>query len=86
MWVGKVTTCSSNCGNAENGSWMLRVVEIHLSDKARKNESGDLEFEFLFGDEPGSEGAIAHDYLFQMKKKHELAVKAHKQHNKEIHH
>lgn len=51
-----------------------------FEDKARKNESGNPEFAFLFGGEPGSEAAIAHDYFLWMKKKRALAVKAHEWH------
>ena len=31
LWVWRVTTRPSSCGNVKNGSWMLRVVEIYLS-------------------------------------------------------
>lgn len=47
-----------------------------FEDKARQNESGNPGFEFLFGGEPGSEAAIAHDYFIWMKKKCILEIKA----------
>lgn len=51
-----------------------------FEDKARQNEFGKPGFEFLFGGEPGSEAAIAHDYFMWRKKKCSLAVQAHEQH------
>ncbi|THF98385.1 hypothetical protein TEA_018458 [Camellia sinensis var. sinensis] len=40
-----------------------------FEDMARQKESGNPEFEFLFGGEPGSEAAVAHEYFERMKKK-----------------
>ena len=51
-----------------------------FEEKARKNEFGKPGFEFLFGGEPESEVAIAHDYFMWRKKKSALAVQAHEQH------
>ncbi|XP_038687871.1 uncharacterized protein LOC119987150 isoform X1 [Tripterygium wilfordii] len=50
---------------AKNGS--------DYEDMALQNKSGDSEFEFMFGGEPGSEAAIAHDFFLWMKKKYMLA-------------
>ncbi|KAI4303756.1 hypothetical protein MLD38_039352 [Melastoma candidum] len=47
---------------AKNGS--------NFEDMARKREKGNSEFEFLFGGEPGSDAAVAHDYFQWMKKKY----------------
>ncbi|KAI4340155.1 hypothetical protein MLD38_025020 [Melastoma candidum] len=47
---------------ARNGS--------NFEDMARKREKGNSEFEFLFGGEPGSDAALAHDYFQWMKKKY----------------
>ncbi|XVE56788.1 hypothetical protein DITRI_Ditri04bG0039100 [Diplodiscus trichospermus] len=44
-------------------------------DMVRKNESGNPEYAFLYGDEPGSEAAIAHDFFLWMKKRSILACK-----------
>ncbi|XVF49938.1 hypothetical protein PTKIN_Ptkin04bG0056600 [Pterospermum kingtungense] len=44
-------------------------------DMVRKNESGRPEYAFLYGGEPGSEAAIAHDFFQWMKKKSILACK-----------
>lgn len=41
----------------------------------RKKECGNPEFNFLFGGEPGSEAAIAHEYFGWMKNKYILAHK-----------
>lgn len=41
-----------------------------FEDMARIRESKNPEFKFLFGGEPGSEAAIAHDYFRWLKKKH----------------
>ena len=48
LWLGRVTACTSSCGNVQNGSWiwlevdlgswMLRAVEVHLGGKAREAE------------------------------------------------
>ncbi|OWM65222.1 hypothetical protein CDL15_Pgr008811 [Punica granatum] len=41
-----------------------------FEDMARKRESSNPEFEFLFGGQPGSEAAIAHNYFQWLKKKY----------------
>lgn len=41
-----------------------------FEDMVRRNESGNPEFQFLFGGEPGSEAAIAHEYFLWMKNKY----------------
>lgn len=41
-----------------------------FEDMARNRESRNPEFKFLFGGEPGSETAIAHDYFQWLKKKY----------------
>lgn len=46
-----------------------------IEDITRQNESRNPEFEFLFGDEPGSGAAVAHEYFLWMKKKCILACK-----------
>ncbi|XP_057996086.1 uncharacterized protein LOC110653914 isoform X2 [Hevea brasiliensis] len=55
---------------AKNGS--------SYEDMARLKESGNPEFKFLFGGEPGSEAAIAHEYFLWMKKQCLLACKSDK--------
>lgn len=42
----------------------------HFEDMARRRENGNPEFEFLFGGEPGSDAALAHDYFLWMKRKY----------------
>ncbi|XWS47917.1 hypothetical protein CRYUN_Cryun13aG0027300 [Craigia yunnanensis] len=54
-------------GIAKNGT--------DYEDMVRKNESGKPEYVFLYGGEPGSEAAIAHDFFQWMKKKSILACK-----------
>lgn len=44
-------------------------------DMVRKNESGKPDYAFLYGGEPGSEAAIAHDFFRWMKKKSMFACK-----------
>ncbi|KAI4335891.1 hypothetical protein L6164_014489 [Bauhinia variegata] len=46
---------------AENGP--------HFEDKTRQVESGNPDYAFLFGGDPGSEAAISHEYFLWMKKK-----------------
>ncbi|ONI08891.1 hypothetical protein PRUPE_5G206700 [Prunus persica] len=48
-----------------------------IEDLTRQNEYKNPEFEFLFGGEPGSGAAIAHEYFLWMKKKCNLACKLH---------
>ncbi|XP_017630679.1 uncharacterized protein LOC108473547 isoform X1 [Gossypium arboreum] len=44
-------------------------------DMVRKNESGKPDYAFLYGGEPGTEAAIAHDFFQWMKKKSMFACK-----------
>ena len=46
-----------------------------FEDTTRQKEFGNPEFDFLFGGEPGSESAIAHEYFLRMKMKYSLASK-----------
>ncbi|KAL5815727.1 hypothetical protein ACOSQ4_026368 [Xanthoceras sorbifolium] len=46
---------------------------LHSEDLVRQNELGNPEFQFLFAGDPGSEGAISHEYFLWMKKKYNLA-------------
>lgn len=46
-----------------------------IEDITRQNESRNPDFEFLFGGEPGSVAAVAHEYFLWMKKKCILACK-----------
>ena len=48
-------------------------------DMVRKNEFGNPEYSFLYGGEPGSEAAIAHDFFSWIKMKSILACKSDKQ-------
>ncbi|XP_010258014.1 PREDICTED: serine/arginine repetitive matrix protein 2-like [Nelumbo nucifera] len=41
----------------------------HFEEMARKNESGNPDFAFLFGGDSGSEAAIAHEYFQWVKRK-----------------
>ncbi|KAK4779415.1 hypothetical protein SAY86_006943 [Trapa natans] len=43
---------------------------LGFEDMARKRESQNPEFKFLFGGEPGTEAGIAHDYFQWLKKKY----------------
>lgn len=43
-----------------------------FEEMARQKESGNPDFKFLFGGEPGSEASCAHEYYLWMKKKHGL--------------
>ncbi|XP_057465596.1 uncharacterized protein LOC130755236 isoform X1 [Actinidia eriantha] len=52
-----------------------------FEDMARQKECGNPEFEFLFGGEPGSEAAVAHEYFEWMKNKCVLACKSQHEHN-----
>ena len=54
-------------GIAKNGT--------DYEDMVRKNESGKPEYAFLYGGEPESEAAIAHDFFQWMKKRSILACK-----------
>ncbi|XWS37258.1 hypothetical protein CRYUN_Cryun19dG0027900 [Craigia yunnanensis] len=48
-------------------------------DMVRKYESGNPEYSFLYGGEPESEAAVAHDFFWWMKKKSILVCKSDKQ-------
>ncbi|GFZ07686.1 histone-lysine N-methyltransferase [Actinidia rufa] len=52
-----------------------------FEDMARQKECGNPEFEFLFGGEPGSEAAVAHEYFEWMKNKCVLECKSQHEHN-----
>lgn len=45
-------------------------------ERARLKEPGNPEFKFLFGGEPGSEAAVAHEYFLWMKRQCLLACKS----------
>ncbi|KAI8019731.1 Zinc finger CCCH domain-containing protein 55 [Camellia lanceoleosa] len=55
-----------------------------FEDTSRQKECGNPEFEFLFGGEPGSEAAVAHEYFEWMKKKCILACKLQHKHSNSV--
>ncbi|XAR63820.1 hypothetical protein NMG60_11023918 [Bertholletia excelsa] len=55
-----------------------------FEDMAREKESGNLDFQFLFGGEPGSEASVAHKYFEWVKKKCILEFKLQHEHGNSV--
>ncbi|XP_040988391.1 uncharacterized protein LOC121235985 isoform X2 [Juglans microcarpa x Juglans regia] len=61
--------------NIEDLCHLISKNGNNVEDMAHINESKNPEFAFLYGGEPGSEAAIAHEYFLWMRKKCILAYK-----------
>lgn len=57
---------------------------LEFEDMARQKEYGNPEFKFLFGGNPGSEAAVAHEYFEWMKKKCKGEYKLQEKHNNSV--